>query len=115
MHEGAPMKLTVSIILATSLLISNCAHYADVLAGSDGIHKVIATPEEDDEDPDEEELTRDAINQATDYCKELFQAEPEILSAKKSPVPDPDRTVYQVVVRFKCRQAKPDSAPAGKL
>lgn len=96
------MKLTLCLMTAQLSLTYGCAHYSDVIAGRDGVHEVIATPDEGDEDPDEDEISRDAINQATDYCEELFKLKPQILSAKKMPLPDIERPVYQIVVKFKC-------------
>ena len=97
------MKLNLWLITWMLCLFNGCAHYADVITGRDGVHEVVATPDEDDEDPDEDEVSRDAINQATDYCHEVFKLKPQILSAKKAPLPDIDRSTYQIIVKFKCR------------
>jgi len=60
-------------------------------------------PDEDDEDPDEDELARDALAQATDYCDELFKLKPHILSGKKVLVKEGERSIYHVILKFKCR------------
>jgi hypothetical protein len=97
------MKITLLLFLLQLLIMHGCAHYSDVIAGRDGVHEVTASPDEDDEDPDEDELSRDAVTQATDYCEEVFKLKPQILSAKKMPLQDAERSVYQIVVKFKCR------------
>ena len=97
------MKNTLFLIASQLLIMPGCAHYSDVIAGRDGVHEVTASPDEDDEDPDEDELSRDAVTQATDYCEEIFKLKPQILSAKKMPVQDAERSVYQIVLKFKCR------------
>ena len=68
------------------------------MPGKDGVHQITAAPTDDDDDPDEEELSRDAFSQANDYCVELFQKKPQILSAKKSPIPNTERSIYQIIV-----------------
>jgi hypothetical protein len=97
------MRLWTVIILAYTVLYGACAHYTDVVAGNNGIHEVTATPDADDDDPDDDELSRDALNQAADFCEEHFKLKPTILSAKKLPMLDADRSIYKVVVKFKCR------------
>jgi len=97
------MRLLTKIIAGILVLANGCAHYADVVPGKDGIHQIAAVPDDDDDDPDEDELSRDAINQATDYCEEVLKLKPQILSAKKLPIHDTERSIYQVVVKFKCR------------
>lgn len=97
------MRLLAAITLSYAALYGACAHYKDVVAGNNGIHEVTATPDADDDEPDDDELSRDALNQATDFCEENFQLKPTILSAKKLPMLDTDQSVYKVVVKFKCR------------
>lgn len=97
------MRLWTATILAYAAFNGACAHYTDVVAGNNGIHEVTATPDADDDDPDDDELSRDALNQATDFCEEQFKLKPTILSAKKLPMLDTDRSIYKVVVKFKCR------------
>lgn len=97
------MRHWVAITIAHVALYGACAHYTDVVAGNNGIHEVTATPDADDDDPDDDELSRDALNQATDFCEENFKLKPTILSAKKIPIEDTDRSIYKVVVKFKCR------------
>lgn len=97
------MSLWMAIALGYATFCSACAHYTDVIAGNNGIHEVTATPDLDDDDPDDDELSRDALSQASDFCEEKFKLKPSILSAKKLPMLDTDRSVYKVVVRFKCR------------
>ena len=90
MGRGA-LKITALTTLGLAATLTTCAHYSDVVPGKDGINQVAAAPDEDDEDPDEDELSRDAMNQATDYCEELFKQKPKILSAKKVPIQGTDR------------------------
>lgn len=97
------MRLYTSIALVYVTFYSACAHYSDVVAGENGIHEVTATPDADDDNPDEDELSRDALSQAADFCEENFKLKPSILSAKKLPILDTDRSIYKVVVKFKCR------------
>jgi hypothetical protein len=97
------MRLWAAITAAYASLYGACAHYTDVVAGNNGIHEVTATPDPDDDDPDDDELSRDALNQAADFCEENFKLKPTILSAKKLPMLDTDRSIYKVVVKFKCR------------
>lgn len=97
------MKILNCVTLGFIFGALGCAHYSDVQPGKDGVHQITAVPTDDDDDPDEEELSRDAMSQATDYCEQLFKRKPQILSAKKSPIPDTERSIYQIVVRFKCR------------
>jgi hypothetical protein len=97
------MRLSTAIAIVYAALYSACAHYSDVVPGRNGIHEVTATPDADDNDPDDDELSRDAVNQATDFCEENFKLKPTILSAKKLPMMETDRSIYKVVVKFKCR------------
>ncbi|MGZ3742755.1 MAG: hypothetical protein ACXWRE_07845 [Pseudobdellovibrionaceae bacterium] len=52
------------ILTSTLLLSAACAHHADVRPGPDGIHSVKITAE------DKESGSREAIEQANDFCKE---------------------------------------------
>jgi len=97
------VKLFTIIIAMFAVALGGCAHYADVVPGSNGIHEVTASPEEDDDDPDDDELSRDAIDQATDYCREVLKQTPQIISARKTRAPDAESNAHQVVVKFKCR------------
>lgn len=97
------MRLFTLMIAMFAVSLGACAHYADVVPGSNGIHEVTASPEEDDDDPDDDELSRDAIDQATDYCREVLKQTPQIISARKTRAPDAQSNVHQVVVKFKCR------------
>lgn len=97
------MRLLTATSILCALISSACAHYSDVVAGKNGIHEVTATPDADDDDPDDDELSRDALNQASDFCEENFKLKPTILSATKLPVVNTDRSIYKVVVKFKCR------------
>lgn len=97
------MKLFTTTALVYAAICSDCAHYSDVVAGNNGVHEVTATPDADDDDPDDDELSRDALNQATDFCEENFKLKPTILSAKKLPMLETDKSIYKVVMTFKCR------------
>ena len=97
------MRIFTIIVALFAVALGACAHYADVVPGSNGIHEVTASPEEDDDDPDDDELSRDAIDQATDYCREVLKQTPQIISAHKNRAPDAESHVHQVVVKFKCR------------
>jgi hypothetical protein len=51
-------------LIGSLLFLAACAHYEDVRPGADGIHRVVVTAE------DKESGSREAISQATYFCKE---------------------------------------------
>lgn len=77
-----------NIILLFILFISSCAHHKDVRPGADGIHKVVITTD------DKEDGSRNAIDQANNYCKE-FNKSAAIVSEDQKYVGDMDEKDYQ--------------------
>jgi hypothetical protein len=54
----------ILIIFSSAVLLSSCAHHDDVRPGVDGVHRVIIQTD------DKEAGSREAIEQANDFCKE---------------------------------------------
>jgi hypothetical protein len=75
--------------LASCFAFAACAHYPDVRPGAKGQNYVEVTGQ------DEDEVSRDAISQANDYCKDVHKKSAGIVSEDKKYVGDMDEKSYK--------------------
>ena len=80
------MRYLVSAVL---LSLVACAHYPDVRPGASGEHSVSLAGDDDDE------LARQAISQAKDYCKDVHKKSVAIVSEDKKYIGDMDEKSYK--------------------
>lgn len=96
----APAKSYFLALLALSTLISQCAHYPDVVPGANGLHSVVTHQD------DETNARRDAISQASDYCGKN----------DKKPAMVEEKTVYEGTMKEEDYKAyKMGATAAGAL
>ncbi|MEY4630916.1 MAG: hypothetical protein RIQ81_1036 [Pseudomonadota bacterium] len=79
--------------IAAILALVSCAHYPDVRPGASGQHSVSLAGD------DEDELSRQAIRQARDYCKDVHEKSAAIVSEDKKYIGDMDETSYKTAKR----------------
>ncbi len=83
------LLFNLSLFLVTAFTLSSCAHHRDVRPGGfGGEHSVIIKSKS------QEEGVRDAIAQATSYCKQ-FDKVPKITSEGKKYQGDIDEEIYK--------------------
>ena len=77
------------VLLAVFFTATSCAHYPDVRPGSEGVHYVSISGD------DEDDLARDGLRQANSYCKSTHKKTAGVVSEKKEYINDMDEKNYK--------------------